>query len=82
MSTERRVELWERFVDWLNAAESTGQLQRVWLFGSFIGDKAGPGDLDILALFAEGFDAGALTAEQRPWITNSVASFTRSTCST
>lgn len=65
--TERRMELYERFREWLSVAESTGALRRLWLFGSFVTSKPGPGDLDILAQFASDFDLTNVATEQRVW---------------
>lgn len=66
--TERRLELYERFEEWLTAVRSTGALRRLWFFGSFVTDKPGPGDLDMLAQFASGFDLASIAPELRPWI--------------
>ena len=40
-ATERRIELYERFEEWLTVARSTGALRRVWVFGSVATDKPG-----------------------------------------
>lgn len=66
-ATERRVELHERFQQWCTAARQTGSLQRVWIFGSFATSKPGPGDLDILALFAQTFDPANVPSPWRHW---------------
>lgn len=66
-ATERRVELHERFRQWLIAAQQTGALRRVWIFGSFAAAKPGPGDLDILALFDKTFDPAHVPSESRHW---------------
>ena len=42
-------------------------LRQVWIFGSFVASKPGPGDLDVVALFGEGFDAAAVPATLRQW---------------
>ncbi len=65
--TERRVELYEVFEEWLHIAQSTMMLQQVWVFGSFVTKKPGPNDLDIVALFASGFDAAAVPVTLRHW---------------
>ncbi len=67
LASERRVELTERLAGWLSAAQATGALRRVWIFGSFVSTKPGPGDLDILALFAEDFDASRIESSNRHW---------------
>lgn len=66
-ATERRVELFERFTQWLAAARATGAVRRVWIFGSFAATQPGPGDLDIVALFAADFDPNAVAVEARHW---------------
>jgi len=66
-ATERRQELCERFQERLGVVQSTGELRRVWLFGSFATDKPEPDDLDILALFASGFAPATLPENVRPW---------------
>ena len=66
-ATERREELYSRFREWLSAAQSTGALRRVWVFGSYATRKPGPGDLEILALFGAGFDLTTVPPEQRHW---------------
>jgi hypothetical protein len=65
--TERRQELLERFGNWLRVADTTGRLRHAWVYGSFISNKPGPGDLDILALFAADFDPALLPASTRHW---------------
>ena len=56
IGTERRVELYQVFDEWLSAVQTTSLLRQVWVFGSFITKKPGPADLDIVALFAAEFD--------------------------
>jgi hypothetical protein len=71
-STERRVELFERLNAWLEAAQATQMLRRVWVFGSFASGKPGPRDVDILALFAIGFDPANLPASEQHWFEHEV----------
>jgi hypothetical protein len=66
-SSARREALFERLEEWLQIAAGTGQLRRVLLFGSFCTAKDYPGDLDILAIFAAGFDAAILPRELLAW---------------
>lgn len=40
----------------------TGQLRRLYLFGSFVTTKLTPGDLDCLAVMATGFSTAPLTS--------------------
>lgn len=54
-------------MDWLAAARSTNTLKRVWVFGSFATRKPGPGDLDIVGLFAADFNLDALNGSLRHW---------------
>jgi len=65
--TERRVEFYETFQEWLAAARSLSLLRQVWIFGSFVTKKSGPGDLDIVALFAAEFDATTVLISLRHW---------------
>jgi hypothetical protein len=68
VGTERRVELYQVFQEWLNAVQSTSLLRQVWVFGSFATNKPGPGDLDMVALFAAEFDADAVAPPLRHWL--------------
>jgi len=70
--TERRVELFERLTEWLDAAKATQMLRRMWIFGSFASGKPGPGDVDVLALFALGFDPGQLPASEQHWFEHEI----------
>ena len=72
MLTDRRAELYQRFKTWLAVAQSTLQLRRVWIFGSFVSGKTEPGDLDVLALFAEGFDPANLKADVGIWFDHEI----------
>lgn len=66
-ATERRLELYQIFQEWLAAAKSTTMLRQVWVFGNFATRKPGPGDLDIIALFSADFDVDAVSAPLRHW---------------
>jgi hypothetical protein len=52
------VVLADRLQELLRLAQATQQLQRAFLFGSFVTDAAFPGDLDVFLLMQEGFDRG------------------------
>lgn len=65
IGTERRVELYQVFQEWLNAVQSTSLLRQVWVFGSFVTKKPGPDDLDIVALFAAEFDVANIAPSIR-----------------
>jgi Family of unknown function (DUF6932) len=54
--TPRRVVLADRLQELLRLAQATQQLQRAFLFGSFITDASFPRDLDVFLLMQEGFD--------------------------
>jgi hypothetical protein len=74
--TERRMELYEVFPEWLGATRSTSLLRQVWVFGSFASAKPGPGDPDLVALFAAGFDATAVAAPIRHWFDHEITEAT------
>ena len=54
-STPRRQFLFARFQTVVQLLLETGQLRRLYLFGSFTTAKPIPGDLDCLAVMAAGF---------------------------
>jgi hypothetical protein len=54
--TPRRVVLVDRLQELLRLAQATRQLQRAFLFGSFVTDASFPRDLDVFLLMHEGFD--------------------------
>lgn len=54
-------------------ALATGQLGRFILFGSFVGAKREPGDVDVFLPMNDAFDLGALTAEARILFDHSAA---------
>lgn len=66
--TERRVELYQVFQEWLNAMQTISLLRQVWVFGSFVTKKPGPDDLDVIALFAAEFDAANVAPALRHWL--------------
>jgi len=55
-TSPRRKWLDERLRDLLKTAESTGKLERVFLWGSFVTSKESPNDLDVLLVMAADFD--------------------------
>jgi hypothetical protein len=55
-ATPRRQVLAERLGELLRLARATGQLQRMFLWGSFPTDVPFPRDLDVFLLMQEGFD--------------------------
>jgi hypothetical protein len=65
--TPRRVVLADRLQELVRLAQATQQLQRVFLFGSFVTDASFPRDLDVFLLMHEGFDRefGSLPLPQR-----------------
>jgi hypothetical protein len=54
--TPRRVVLADRLQELLRLAQAAQQLQRAFLFGSFVTDASFPRDLDVFLLMHEGFD--------------------------
>ena len=54
--TPRRQVLAERLEELLRVARATGQLQRVFLWGSFPTDAPFPRDLEVFWLMQAGFD--------------------------
>jgi hypothetical protein len=54
--TPRRLALADRLQELIRLAQATQQLQRAFLFGSFVTDASFPRDLDVLLLMQEGFD--------------------------
>ncbi|SRR5216683_2874578 len=55
-STPRRQVLAGRLQELLSLAQTTGKLQRAFIWGSFVTDKSFPRDLDVFLLMQEGFD--------------------------
>lgn len=58
----RRQFLFARFQTVLRLLSETGQLRRLYLFGSFTTAKPAPGDLDCLTVMAAGFTTANLTS--------------------
>jgi len=58
----RRQFLFARFQTVLRLLSETGQLRRLYLFGSFTTAKLVPGDLDCLAVMVAGFTTVNLTS--------------------
>jgi hypothetical protein len=59
-SSPRRVWLADRLKTLLQLAGSSRELRRVFVWGSFVTAKTTPGDLDVLLLMDEGFEADRL----------------------
>jgi len=55
MTTARRQWLGQRLRSLLALAKSTGNIERVFLWGSFVTDKPLPNDLDVLLVMADDF---------------------------
>ena len=64
-SSARRQWLGERLRDLLQMAKSTGKLERVFLWGSFVTSKEAPNDLDVLLVMAANFDLEQLSEDCR-----------------
>jgi len=56
VATPRRVMLADRLRELLHLARATQQLQRAFVFGSFVTDVPFPRDLDVFLFMKEGFD--------------------------
>jgi hypothetical protein len=61
----RRQWLGEQLRNLLTLAKSTGQLSRIFLWGSFVTSKEVPNDLDVLLVMAADFTLEALPADCR-----------------
>lgn len=59
-SSPRRLWLAERLQTILQLADSSGELHRIFVWGSFVTAKASPGDLDILLIMDERFETERL----------------------
>ena len=66
-NTPRRQVLANRLQEVVSFARATRKLRRMFIWGSFVTDKAFPRDLDIFLLMQEGFDRefAALALPQR-----------------
>ena len=66
-NTPRRQVLANRLQEVVSLTRATRKLQRMFIWGSFVTDKAFPRDLDIFLLMQEGFDRefAALALPQR-----------------
>ena len=67
-SDRRRAELFGKFLAWRDALRSCGVSGRLWLDGSFLTSKIGPGDIDLV-LWCPTF-SGNLTVEQKSRISS------------
>ena len=56
VATSRRIWLFDRLQALLNLAAMTGELRRIFVWGSFVTAKAVPRDLDILLIMDEDFE--------------------------
>lgn len=67
ISTSRRQVLADRLRELLHVVQATGQLRRVFIWGSFVTAKPFPRDLDVFLLMKAGFDTvlANLPPEQR-----------------
>ncbi len=55
-SSARRKWLGERIKEILSLAKSTGKLERVFVWGSFVSAKESPNDVDMLLVMSEDFE--------------------------
>lgn len=61
----RRKWLGSRLRELLGLAKATGELHRVFLWGSFVTSVESPNDLDVLLVMTEDFDLDRLSQEHR-----------------
>lgn len=59
----QRSSVSDRLVRLYELAESTGQLARFVVFGSYVTSKVEPNDVDIVLLMKDSFDLGAISGE-------------------
>lgn len=71
----RRQWLGERLRDLLDFAKSTGELSRLFLWGSFVTSKEIPHDLDVLLVMSTDVDIDALPARYHCCLTTSKRGF-------
>lgn len=64
-SSPRREGLIGRFDALLEHAQATGHVRRVFVWGSFVTQKATPGDPDVLLIMSSEFSVGVLPPEAR-----------------
>ena len=62
-TTARRQWLGERLRSLLAVGKSTGKLERIFLWGSFVTDKPLPNDLDLLLVVADDFSLDSVPAQ-------------------
>lgn len=62
-NSARRAWLIVQLAKIIEFAKSTGKLERVIMWGSFVSDKEFPGDLDLLLVMSADFDSGKLDLE-------------------
>jgi hypothetical protein len=70
-ASARRQWLGEQLRSLLALAKATGQLSRVFLWGSFVTSKEVPNDVDVLLVMAADFAVEALPAHQQVYLTMS-----------
>ena len=62
--TPRRVWLLGRFQALIALASSTGMLRRAFVWGSYVTAKPSPGDIDVLSIMDESFEAERVAVAQ------------------
>ena len=65
IGSEQRKGVTRRLQSVLQLAERTGQLRRVFLWGSYITAKEAPNDVDLMLVMAAGFRSEACVGEVR-----------------
>lgn len=64
-NSARRKWLGARFKELLAMTKSTSQLDRLFVWGSFVSAKESPNDIDILLLVKETFDLGKISEDNK-----------------
>lgn len=61
----RRIELFAKFLAWREELRATGISATVWLDGSFMTEKAGPADIDLVIFLPTGVRALSQEKQQK-----------------
>lgn len=58
-SSDRRPQLWDKFIEFMREAESCGLIDAVLLNGSFVTAENEPNDIDLVVIISSGHDFSA-----------------------
>jgi hypothetical protein len=67
-STPRRKWLFEKLQQIIELAKSTGKLERIILWGSFVSNKEFPQDIDLLLIMSEFFTIDEIDSEAKRFL--------------